>query len=146
MLLNYLRGNMRTIKNKYKYHQFTRVRHHSHLLMLITNVTDATLRLNELLRRPKLFNCINDDLSYGRKFVKENELILRMLDDFYLTLLPNSSQYELPDAETNPYQFIDDYRKWQEARRSNLCLVCFAFCNICYFILIAIFNRRQRVL
>lgn len=129
ILLNYIRGSIRRFKHKHRFHRHMKVGHHSHFFMLITNVTDVVDRLNEISRRPKLFICINDDLTYSGKFRRENQQIFNLLEDFYMTMFPKQSQYEMPGTARNTFQYIEDYREALETHRKNICLACFFIGN-----------------
>ena len=65
-------------------------------VMLTDNVTDSTARLDELRLRPPKFLCINDDMEEGL------DGSLQLLRDFYRSLLPQPSPFELPPSQPHP--------------------------------------------
>lgn len=118
-LMNIIRDNYKTTTPKYKYRRHPKIGHHSHFVMLMTKLSKAKFYLEELLRRPKLFNCINDDLD--RKYGKANEYeaIVGLLNEFYITLFPNRSEFELDHSATNQFRYLNEYQEWEQAKINN---------------------------
>lgn len=67
------------------------------------------------------FNCINDNLD--PKSIEENELIRHLLEDFYLSLFPHRSQFELLPQYRNRFENWRDYIKWRRQQRAILIVI-----------------------
>ncbi|XP_053658202.1 N-acetylglucosamine-1-phosphotransferase subunits alpha/beta [Anopheles marshallii] len=110
---------------RYRYHVCPKTGMYSNFKMLTSNITQVVDALDELRKTPKKFNCINDNLSYDRP--EENQLVRALLEDFYLSLFPARSNFELESTYRNRFQRYDDYRSWLWRKtlfRNTVYLVC----------------------
>lgn len=57
------------------------------------------------------FICLNDDLDESKK--SENDLVKAILYDFYMSLFPHSSQFELPEHSRNRFLHMDELQEWK---------------------------------
>jgi len=46
----------------------------------------------------------------------DEALILAVLQDFYISLFPKKSIFELPDNYRNRFLYIEEYRAWKSSR------------------------------
>ncbi|XP_065369836.1 N-acetylglucosamine-1-phosphotransferase subunits alpha/beta isoform X2 [Calliphora vicina] len=109
------------LRRKYKYHVNPKHYIHNNFMMLTSNVTDVVNALDKLRRNPRKFNCINDNLD--PKSLEENELIRHLLEDFYLSLFPERSQFELLPQYRNRFENWKDYLKWRRQQRAILIVI-----------------------
>ncbi|KAM7344813.1 N-acetylglucosamine-1-phosphate transferase subunits alpha and beta isoform 2-T3 [Cochliomyia hominivorax] len=109
------------VRRKYKYHINPKHYLHNNFMMLTSNVTDVVNALDKIRRNPRKFNCINDNLD--PKLVEENELIRHLLEDFYLSLFPHRSQFELLPQYRNRFENWRDYIKWRRQQRAILVVI-----------------------
>ncbi|KAJ8668162.1 hypothetical protein QAD02_009825 [Eretmocerus hayati] len=93
--------------------------------MLTSNVTTTVRLLDGIRRDPKKFICLNDDMDPLRR--SENEVIRALLNDFYRSLYPLRSSFELPPQYRNRFSHRQDLLEWRNnhtmARNVMLMLV-----------------------
>ncbi|KAK0167264.1 hypothetical protein PV327_004686 [Microctonus hyperodae] len=91
--------------------------------MLTSNVSQTVQLLDEIRRESKKFICLNDDMDPSRK--SENEVIRALLNDFYRSLYPLRSNFELPAQYRNRFSHRDDLYEWRasRARARNILLL-----------------------
>ncbi|XP_055624663.1 N-acetylglucosamine-1-phosphotransferase subunits alpha/beta [Toxorhynchites rutilus septentrionalis] len=117
----------------YKFHINQKTGMYSNFKMLTSNITHVVDALDELRKNPKKFNCINDNLVENNP--EENLLISALLEDFYLSLFPVSSQFELTHNYRNRFQYYDDYKAWLTRKMLfrnvvyGVCLLVFVICT-----------------
>lgn len=81
--------------------------------------------------------CLNDNLDDTRS--SENELVKAVLYDFYLSLFPKASKFELPSDLRNRFLYVDELETWKNGHfKIKLCVYFFVavlcyvtFCNLC---------------
>ncbi|XP_058987006.1 N-acetylglucosamine-1-phosphotransferase subunits alpha/beta-like [Musca domestica] len=116
---------------KYKYKVNSKRNTFNNFMMLSSNVTEVVDALDGIRRNPRKFNCINDNLD--PKYEEENELIRHLLEDFYLSLFPHRSQFELDHQYRNRFTNWRDYVKWRWQKQIfyimiyGLCLVVIVY-------------------
>lgn len=84
----------------------------------------------------------------GNKETDDNQLIIGLLEDFYLSLFPIKSEYELPDNYRNSFRNINEYRQWQ-LQKYQLITIIYLFCIIVFVIgikLLTIRKHRRRII
>ncbi|XP_019882815.2 N-acetylglucosamine-1-phosphotransferase subunits alpha/beta isoform X2 [Camponotus floridanus] len=93
--------------------------------MLTSNVSSTVQLLDEIRRDPKKFICLNDDMDPIRH--SENEVVRALLNDFYRSLYPLRSTFELPAQYRNRFSHRHELLEWRanraKARNLLLCLV-----------------------
>ncbi|RWS17643.1 N-acetylglucosamine-1-phosphotransferase subunits alpha/beta-like isoform X3 [Dinothrombium tinctorium] len=82
--------------------------------MVRSNASLFERELNELRKKPKKFICFNDDIDYSEHASNESQLVRSLLVEFYQSIVPERSQFELPAGETNPYLYVSEYRRYQQ--------------------------------
>lgn len=74
--------------------------------------------------------------------VSENELIRAVLYDFYLSLFPNPSKFELPTDFRNRFLYIDELNQWKSYHFNlKICTYSCIFI-LCYVTYCNLFKRR----
>ncbi|XP_076754530.1 N-acetylglucosamine-1-phosphate transferase subunits alpha and beta [Xylocopa sonorina] len=93
--------------------------------MLTSNVSLTVQLLDEIRRDPKKFICLNDDMDPLRH--SENEVVRALLNDFYRSLYPLRSSFELPLQYRNLFTHRHELYEWRanraRARNLLLCLI-----------------------
>ena len=106
--------------------------------MLRSNETLLEQELNDLRSKRKKFICLNDNLEHGVNATRDANL-RRILYQFYTSMLPVRSQFELPQGEHNRYLYMDQYTTWKrELNTKSLlyysCSYLFIIINVILFI------------
>lgn len=65
--------------------------------------------MDEVRKTQKKFICLNDNLDHTTEDSKMAALILQ---DFYESFFPISSQFELPPNYRNKFLYVEDLEKW----------------------------------
>ncbi|KAI4487528.1 hypothetical protein M0804_005677 [Polistes exclamans] len=91
--------------------------------MLTSNVSLTVQLLDEIRRDPKKFICLNDDMDPSRN--SENEVVRALLNDFYRSLYPLKSTFELPPQFRNRFSYREELFEWRSnrAKTRNLLLL-----------------------
>ncbi|KAJ8956361.1 hypothetical protein NQ318_015099 [Aromia moschata] len=105
--------------------------------MLSSNISDVVSNLDEIRSDTRKFVCLNDNLDETK--AGENELVRAVLYDFYLSLFPRPSRFELPEDYRNKFGYVKDLEEWKTYRQNTktfvCCLVfsllCFTLYNVC---------------
>ncbi|KAJ8980378.1 hypothetical protein NQ317_009372 [Molorchus minor] len=104
--------------------------------MLNSNISDVVSNLDEIRSNRKKFVCLNDNLDDTK--ASENALVKAILYDFYVSLFPYPSKFELPDDLRNKFGYMRELNLWKKYRFNIktylyflICLLCFAFYNLC---------------
>lgn len=91
--------------------------------MLTSNVSLTVQLLDEIRRDPKKFICLNDDMDPLRH--AENEVVRALLNDFYRSLYPLRSTFELPLQYRNLFTHRHKLLEWRANRtRTRNLLLC----------------------
>jgi hypothetical protein len=80
--------------------------------MINDNLTDTVSQLDSIRQRQPKFICVNDNMKSPSK---ELEIALK---DFYLSLFPTSSMFELPEGKRNPFLHVTEYNEWKKEHMS----------------------------
>eukprot|EP00095_Tigriopus_kingsejongensis_P002042 maker-scaffold556_size137522-snap-gene-0.27 protein:Tk02042 transcript:maker-scaffold556_size137522-snap-gene-0.27-mRNA-1 annotation:"hypothetical protein LOTGIDRAFT_238796" len=78
---------------------------------LTSNMSSVVHELDDLRRNQFKFICINDDTDGNRE--KDNEQVRLFLLDYFESILPVPSQFELPVEYRNKFQRTVDLERWQ---------------------------------
>ncbi|XP_050452786.1 N-acetylglucosamine-1-phosphotransferase subunits alpha/beta isoform X2 [Cataglyphis hispanica] len=117
--------------------------------MLTSNVSLTVQLLDEIRRKPKKFICLNDDMNPIRR--SENEIVRALLNDFYRSLYPLRSSFELPAQYRNRFSHRQELLEWRanraKARNLLLCFVAllltFIFYHIFYHHIRRLYRTRE---
>lgn len=123
------------VENRY-HHEIVKAGKNEIFDMLTSNVSQTVQLLDEIRREPKKFICLNDDMDPARK--SENEVIRALLNDFYRSLYPLRSKFELPAQFRNRFSHRDELYQWRasraKARNGLLVLVAMLLFIIIYHV------------
>merc|ERR1739838_203393 len=103
-------------------------------VMLDGNVSHVISKLDRIRKNDKKFICINDNIESGSDYLTVRNLLI----DFYLTVLPQPSPFELPNNYRNRFANLADYVKWKRKQRILL-ILCL---SIIVLLLLIIFANR----
>ena len=104
--------------------------------MIRSNATIVAQELDELNKHLKKFMCLNDNIDHKSSEDKDVIAVKRMLVQFYESILPIRSQFELPFNRINEFTDIRDYKRSKNKQKQNfinnfkslsICLILFAF-------------------
>ncbi|XP_011302956.1 N-acetylglucosamine-1-phosphotransferase subunits alpha/beta [Fopius arisanus] len=121
-------GNLRNqfgVRKRYQ-HEILKAGKNEIFEMLTSNVSLTVQILDEIRQEPKKFICLNDDLDPSRN--SENDVVRALLSDFYRSIYPLKSSFELPSQYRNRFSHRNDLYEWRasrtRARNILLSLVC----------------------
>ncbi|CAH1107574.1 unnamed protein product [Psylliodes chrysocephalus] len=99
--------------------------------MLNSNISDVVGNLDEIRRHRRKFVCLNDNLDESKE--SENELVRAILYDFYLSLFPIPSRFELPQELRNKFAYVEELNEWKSNRMLvKICLYILIFVILCF--------------
>ncbi|XP_033325197.1 N-acetylglucosamine-1-phosphate transferase subunits alpha and beta isoform X2 [Megalopta genalis] len=115
--------------------------------MLTSNVSLTVQLLDEIRRDPKKFVCLNDDMDPLRR--SENEIVRALLNDFYRSLYPLRSTFELPVQYRNLFTHRHELLEWRanraRARNLLLCLIALLLVTTFYHLFYHQVRRLFRI-
>ncbi|MBN3321959.1 GNPTA phosphotransferase, partial [Atractosteus spatula] len=80
--------------------------------MVRTNVSHVVGQLDDIRKNPRKFVCLNDNIDHGHKDAPTVKAVLR---DFYESMFPVPSQFELPREYRNRFLHMRELRQWYGA-------------------------------
>lgn len=124
-----------------KYH-FTVTKHEQHVgfHMINSNLSELLYTLDKIRHAPKKFLCLNDNLDPARP--EDNELVRAVLLDFYHSLFPKPSQFELTPEYRNRFLYYNDYMSWKFHHTIITSLISFTILLLGVVALTFIFSRE----
>ncbi|KAG8196334.1 hypothetical protein JTE90_013819 [Oedothorax gibbosus] len=81
--------------------------------MIHNNLTQVLAQVDDLRKNPKKFVCLNDNMNHGSK---EAEVIRAVVQDFYESLFPMRSQFELAPEFRNRFLRVEELKEWRQTR------------------------------
>lgn len=75
-------------------------------VMIHTNATTTQDKLDGIREKPRKFVCVNDDIDHTKE---ESRATLTVIRQFYDSLFPLPSSFELPADSPNPTLYWDEY-------------------------------------
>ncbi|CAG5121922.1 unnamed protein product [Candidula unifasciata] len=78
--------------------------------MVHTNVSHVVGQLDDIRKHPKKFICLNDNIDHRRD---EARTVKSILQDFYESLVPIPSQFELARDYRNRFLHMEELREWR---------------------------------
>ncbi|KAK3755467.1 hypothetical protein QZH41_005971 [Actinostola sp. cb2023] len=95
--------------------------------MISNNATLVLTQLDNIRARKKKFVCLNDNIDHSQNAT----LVRALLVDFYKSLFPIPSQFELPANFRNRFLYVDDLNEWkretnESEKRNHLIIVAIA--------------------
>ncbi|XP_067654930.1 N-acetylglucosamine-1-phosphotransferase subunits alpha/beta-like isoform X2 [Haliotis asinina] len=110
-------GILKLIKDKFKpkpKHKYTTVDDSDVTFYMIrTNVSSVVGQLDNVRKHSKKFICLNDNIEHGSE---EARTVKAVLQDFYESLFPIPSQFELPREYRNRFLHTNELREWRRYR------------------------------
>ncbi|KAM3858748.1 N-acetylglucosamine-1-phosphotransferase subunits alpha/beta [Diretmus argenteus] len=81
--------------------------------MVRTNVSHVVGQLDDIRKNPRKFVCLNDNIDHNHKDAATVKAVLR---DFYESMFPLSSQFELPREYRNRFLHMEELHEWRVYR------------------------------
>lgn len=86
------------------------------------------------------FVCLNDNLDQTQ--TSNNEIIKRLMFDFYMSLFPVSSKFELPQQYKNRFSHIEDYISLMEKKQQKFLLALLLTIVILILLVFNLFRKK----
>ncbi|KAH3745280.1 N-acetylglucosamine-1-phosphotransferase subunits alpha/beta [Pelomyxa schiedti] len=80
-------------------------------IMVNTNDTSLQKRLDSIREKSNKFICLNDNMNHSHPAAQHT---IQVLQNFYQSLFPLPSQYELPPGRRNRFLHMDELRRAQK--------------------------------
>ncbi|GAV00250.1 hypothetical protein RvY_11128-2 [Ramazzottius varieornatus] len=105
------------------------------------NLTMLHKELEGILRKPKKYICINDEVDYTRE---DADVIQSTTRQFFQLLFPRPSSFELPPNRRNNFRYISEFRQWEKTSGMyrRLLIIGFVLALLTFFWFI--FPQRRR--
>ncbi|KAM4569157.1 N-acetylglucosamine-1-phosphotransferase subunits alpha/beta [Odontesthes bonariensis] len=81
--------------------------------MVRTNVSHVVGQLDDIRKNPRKFICLNDNIDHNHKDAATVKAVLR---DFYESMFPLPSQFELPREYRNRFLHMEELQEWRVYR------------------------------
>ncbi|XP_072257234.1 N-acetylglucosamine-1-phosphotransferase subunits alpha/beta isoform X2 [Pyxicephalus adspersus] len=81
--------------------------------MIRTNVSHVVGQLDDIRKNPRKFICLNDNINHNHKDAQTVKAVLR---DFYESMFPMPSQFELPREYRNRFLHMHELQEWRSYR------------------------------
>lgn len=78
--------------------------------MIRTNVSHVVGQLDDIRKNPRKFICLNDNIDHSHKDAGTVKAVLR---DFYESMFPLPSQFELPREYRNRFLHMTELQEWR---------------------------------
>ncbi|XP_072528596.1 N-acetylglucosamine-1-phosphotransferase subunits alpha/beta [Salminus brasiliensis] len=78
--------------------------------MVRTNVSHVVGQLDDIRKNPRKFICLNDNIDHSHKDASTVKAVLR---DFYESMFPLPSQFELPREYRNRFLHMGELQEWR---------------------------------
>ncbi|TSK13552.1 N-acetylglucosamine-1-phosphotransferase subunits alpha/beta [Bagarius yarrelli] len=78
--------------------------------MIRTNVSHVVGQLDDIRKNPRKFICLNDNIDHSHKDASTVKAVLR---DFYESMFPLPSQFELPREYRNRFLHMSELQEWR---------------------------------
>lgn len=78
--------------------------------MVRTNVSHVVGQLDDIRKNPRKFVCLNDNIDHSHKDATTVKAVLR---DFYESMFPLPSQFELPREYRNRFLHMEELQEWR---------------------------------
>ncbi|KAM8908381.1 N-acetylglucosamine-1-phosphotransferase subunits alpha/beta isoform 2-T2 [Spinachia spinachia] len=98
-------------QNKYKFE--TMGEEEIAFKMVRTNVSHVVGQLDDIRKNPRKFICLNDNIDHSHKDASTVKAVLR---DFYESMFPLPSQFELPREYRNRFLHMEELQEWRVYR------------------------------
>ncbi|KAM6153026.1 N-acetylglucosamine-1-phosphotransferase subunits alpha/beta [Erethizon dorsatum] len=81
--------------------------------MIRTNVSHVVGQLDDIRKNPRKFVCLNDNIDHNHRDAQTVKAVLR---DFYESMFPVPSQFELPREYRNRFLHMHELQEWRAYR------------------------------
>ncbi|XP_045071340.1 N-acetylglucosamine-1-phosphotransferase subunits alpha/beta-like [Coregonus clupeaformis] len=81
--------------------------------MVRTNVSHVVGQLDDIRKNPRKFICLNDNIDHSHK---DAGTVKAVLKDFYESMFPLTSQFELPREYRNRFLHMGELQEWRVYR------------------------------
>ncbi|XP_049638759.1 N-acetylglucosamine-1-phosphotransferase subunits alpha/beta [Suncus etruscus] len=102
--------------------------------MIRTNVSHVVGQLDDIRKNPRKFVCLNDNIDHNHKDAQTVKAVLR---DFYESMFPIPSQFELPREYRNRFLHMQELQEWRAYRDK---LKFWTHCVLATLIMFTIFS------
>ncbi|KAM5289045.1 N-acetylglucosamine-1-phosphotransferase subunits alpha/beta isoform 2-T2 [Ctenodactylus gundi] len=102
--------------------------------MIRTNVSHVVGQLDDIRKNPRKFVCLNDNIDHNHKDAQTVKAVLR---DFYESMFPTPSQFELPREYRNRFLHMHELQEWRAYRDK---LKFWTHCVLATLIIFTIFS------
>lgn len=103
----------KTYKDKNKYRFEIMGEEEVAFKMIRTNVSHVVGQLDDIRKNPRKFVCLNDNIDHSHKDAQTVKAVLR---DFYESMFPITSQFELPREYRNRFLHMHELQEWRAYR------------------------------
>ncbi|XP_015277573.1 PREDICTED: N-acetylglucosamine-1-phosphotransferase subunits alpha/beta-like, partial [Gekko japonicus] len=103
----------KTYKDKNKYRFEIMGEEEVAFKMIRTNVSHVVGQLDDIRKNPRKFVCLNDNIDHSHKDAQTVKAVLR---DFYESMFPIPSQFELPREYRNRFLHVHELQEWRAYR------------------------------
>ncbi|XP_032077219.1 N-acetylglucosamine-1-phosphotransferase subunits alpha/beta [Thamnophis elegans] len=103
----------KTYKDKNKYRFEIMGEEEVAFKMIRTNVSHVVGQLDDIRKNPRKFVCLNDNIDHNHKDAQTVKAVLR---DFYESMFPIPSQFELPREYRNRFLHTQELQEWRAYR------------------------------
>eukprot|EP00051_Salpingoeca_urceolata_P021146 m.326553 g.326553 ORF g.326553 m.326553 type:complete len:1341 (-) comp19743_c0_seq1:120-4142(-) len=104
-------------KKRYKHEIIPEDQQEVAFLMVRNNATNVQTDLDGLRKDPKKFICLNDNIDHRKASAAD---VVRVIQDFYQSLFPLRSQFELGEGYRNRFLHVKDLREWKNKQKRVL--------------------------
>ncbi|XP_066905780.1 N-acetylglucosamine-1-phosphotransferase subunits alpha/beta isoform X2 [Halyomorpha halys] len=107
--------------------------------MVVSNITTLLTSLDQIRANPKKFICLNDNMDHKSS---ENDLAKSVLIDFYHSLFPIPSPFELSSEVRNRFTTYQELIAWQNRRATSIYIFS-AILILCLLVLSIVCFKRE---
>ncbi|KAJ3612232.1 hypothetical protein NHX12_020508 [Muraenolepis orangiensis] len=110
--------------------------------MVRTNVSHVVGQLDDIRRNPRKFICLNDNIDHDHKDAATVKAVLR---DFYESMFPLASQFELPREYRNRFLHLDELQEWRVYRDKLKLWTHCVLVTLVLFTVLSFFAEQRRL-
>ncbi|GAM23563.1 hypothetical protein SAMD00019534_067380 [Acytostelium subglobosum LB1] len=110
-------------------------------LMVDDNDNSTQTKLDGVRQRRHKFICLNDNINHDKPTA---HLVIKVIHDFYESLFPFPSSFELPPGQTNHFRYIHEIidKKQEENNKNNTFIYIFGVVGV--MIVMLMWKRSKR--
>eukprot|EP00039_Didymoeca_costata_P011413 m.160069 g.160069 ORF g.160069 m.160069 type:complete len:1577 (-) comp15166_c0_seq2:5-4735(-) len=109
--------------------------------MIRNNISKVSNQLDQIRRDPKKFICLNDNLDHRKKSA---EPVVDALHNFYQSMFPVRSQFELDVGSRNRFLHVSELREWRKHQQKILWWSKVAMFLIVCFMMASMFSGKLK--